>query len=290
MRRCEDGKLRCSSLREAITNAASPCARTEVKARRIRAQVSSEGHVISDIFKNPGQPVKDWVRRELRRRGYEILAEPFDQRLVKMIHHFKIDTVIDGGANVGQFAMTLRKAGFAGRIYSAEPLSSAFAHLDVAASHDPLWTAERVAFSDIEGSIEMNISANSVSSSALPMLAAHADAAPDSVYVGQESAPSVSVDGFVLRHDIDPAATMLKLDVQGFEGTVLAGATETIGKFAAAQMELSYVPLYDGQWLADDVTEFLKKHGYELWMFDSAAMYEPDSGRLLQSDGIFVRT
>jgi hypothetical protein len=82
---------------------------------------------------------------------------------------------------------------------------------------------------------------------------------------------------------------MLKLDVQGFEGTVLAGATETIGQFAAAQMELSYVPLYDGQWLANDVTELLTKHGYELWMFDSAAMYDPESGRLLQSDGIFVR-
>lgn len=233
---------------------------------------------------------KNWVRREIGRRGYEILAEPFDQRLVKMIHYFKIDTVIDGGANVGQFAMTLRKAGFAGRIFSAEPLSSAYAQLGVAASHDPLWTAERLAFSDTEGSIEMNIAANSVSSSPLPMLAAHSDAAPDSVYVGQESAHSVTIDAFVSRHDIDPAVTMLKLDVQGFEGTALAGATRTIGQFAAAQMELSYVPLYDGQWLADEVTEFLKKHGYELWMFDSAAMYEPESGRLLQSDGIFVRT
>ena len=94
----------------------------------------------------------------------------------------------------------------------------------MAASRDPLWTAERLAFSDTEGSIEMNISANSVSSSALPMLATHSDAAPDSVYVGKESAPSVTVDAFVSRHGIDPAATMLKLDVQGFEGTVLAGS------------------------------------------------------------------
>jgi hypothetical protein len=136
----------------------------------------------------------------------------------------------------------------------------------------------------------MNISANSVSSSVLPMLAAHSDADPRSVYVGKESAPSTTLDSYVARHDIDPAVTLLKLDVQGYEGTVLAGATESIGKFAAAQMELSYVPLYDGQWLADDVTTFLKKHGYELWMFDSAAMYEPESKRLLQCDGIFVRT
>jgi FkbM family methyltransferase len=245
--------------------------------------------VLSDVFKDATKPVKNWVRREFNRRGYEILAEPFDHRLVQMIKHFGIDTVIDGGANVGQYGQTLRRAGFTGRIFSAEPLSSAFAELSVAAGQDPLWTAERLAFSDTEGSIDMNIAANSVSSSALPMLRAHSDAAPDSVFIGKESAPSSSLDAFVERHGIDPATTMLKLDVQGYEGTALAGATESIGRFAAAQMELSYVPLYDGQWLADDVIEFLRKQGYELWMFDPAAMYEPESKRMLQCDGIFVR-
>jgi len=246
--------------------------------------------VILDVFKNPGKPVKDWVRWEIGRRGYEILAEPFDQRLVKMIDHFRIDTVIDGGANVGQYGSLLRKAGFTGRIFSAEPLSAAFAELSVAASRDPLWTAERLAFSDKEGSIEMNIAANSVSSSALPMLSAHSDAAPDSVYVGKESAPSTTLDSFVARHEIEPAVTMLKLDVQGYEGTALAGATGSIGEFAAAQMELSYVPLYGGQWLAPEVNEFLEQRGFTLWMFDSAAMYDPESKRLLQCDGVFVRT
>ena len=245
--------------------------------------------MLPNVIKGASKPVKDWVRREFNRRGYEILAEPFDHRLVQMMDHFGIDTVIDGGANVGQYGSTLRRAGFKGRILSVEPLSSAFAELSAAAGPDPLWTAERMAFSDSEGSIDMNIAANSVSSSALPMLRAHSDADPDSVFIGKESAPSSSLDAFVKRHDIDPAVTMLKLDVQGYEGTALAGATESIGRFAAAQMELSYVPLYDGQWLADEVVEFLRKHGYEFWMFDPAAMYEPGTRRMLQCDGIFVR-
>lgn len=246
--------------------------------------------MISDVFVSPRRLAKNWVRREISRRGYEILAAPFDQRLAKMLNHFQIDTVIDGGANVGQFGRTLRAAGYSGRIFSAEPLTSAFSELALASENDPHWVAERLAFSDQEGSIEMNISANSVSSSALPMLRAHSDADPGSVYVGRESAPSTTLDAFVIRHGIDPSATMLKLDVQGYEGTVLAGATETIGTFAAAQMELSYVPLYGGQWLAHDVAEFMTQHGFELWMYDSAAFYEPESQRLLQCDGIFVRT
>lgn len=248
-----------------------------------------EDSLIGDVIRTPKKWAKSWVRRQIVRRGYEILAEPFDLRLVQMLHHFNIDTVIDGGANVGQFGLTLRRAGFTGRIYSAEPLSSAFEQLSEVASRDPLWTADHLALSDVEGSVEINISANSVSSSVLPMLAAHSDADPHSVYVAKESAPSTTLDAYVARHGIDPSVTLLKLDVQGYEGAVLASATESIGKFAAAQMELSYVPLYDGQWLADDVIEFLKKHGYELWMFDSAAMYEPESRRLLQCDGIFVR-
>lgn len=246
--------------------------------------------MLSTAFNRPMKPIKNLVRRELSRRGLEILAEPFDQRLVAMIDHFGIDTVIDGGANVGQFGLALRNAGFTGKIFSAEPLSSAFGQLSLAAARDPLWTAERLALSDAEGSIEMNISANSVSSSVLPMLGAHSDADPQSVYVGKESAPTTTLDAFVARHGIDPGATLLKLDVQGYEATVLAGATQSIGKFAAAQMELSYVPLYDGQWLAGQVTDFLANLGYELWMFDSAAMYEPTSKRLLQCDGVFVRT
>lgn len=257
---------------------------------RVRASGTSEVSLISDVFRSPSKLAKHWVRGQISRRGYEILADPFDQRLAKMLDHFGVETVIDGGANIGQFGHALRKAGFKGRIFSAEPLSSAFAQLVGASGNDPLWVAERVAFSDQEGLIEMNIAANSVSSSALPMLKAHADADPRSVYVGKESAPSTTLDAFVDRHGIDPSVTMLKLDVQGYEGTALAGATESIGKFRAAQMELSYVPLYGGQWLAGDVTEFLVQHGYELWMFDSAAMYEPDSKRLLQCDGIFVRT
>lgn len=246
--------------------------------------------MISDVFRSPSTFAKNVVRREISRRGYEIVANRFDQRLVKMLNHLGIETVIDGGANTGQFGHSLRSAGFTGRIFSAEPLSSAFGELEAAAASDPLWTAERLALSDTVGVVDMNIAANSVSSSVLPMLAAHSDAAPDSVYVGTESAPSTTLDAFVARHDIDPSVTLLKLDVQGYEGTVLAGATQSIGRFAAAQMELSFVPLYGGQWLADDVTEFLKQRGFEFWMFDSAALFDPESQRLLQCDGIFVRT
>lgn len=236
------------------------------------------------------RPIKDLVRRELDRRGLELVADPFAHRVVRMLDHLGVEAVIDGGANVGQYATSLRAAGYTGRIVSVEPLSSAHAQLAARSARDSQWSVERGALSDETGSVTMNVSGNSVSSSVLPMLDAHSDVAPASAYVSTEESPATTIDDLVRRHGLDPARTMLKLDVQGFERTALAGATETVGRFAAAQMELSYVPLYDGQWLAADVESFLSEHGYELWMLDPASMNDPVTGRTLQCDGVFVRS
>lgn len=233
--------------------------------------------------------LKDLIRREIHRRGYEILADPFSTRLVRMLNWAGVDTVIDGGANVGQFAESLRASGFAGQIFSVEPLSKAHAVLQTAASEDPRWHVQRGALGASNGTVDINISGNSVSSSILPMLDAHSDADPKSVYVGTESVPVITLDDLIAQHDISPESTLLKLDVQGYEATALAGATQTIGRFAAAQLELSYVPLYEGSWLADQVEDFLGSHGYTLWMLDPAAMHDPRTGRLMQCDGVFVR-
>lgn len=234
-------------------------------------------------------PLKNWVRKEIHRRGFELLVDPFSTRLVRTLRWLDVDTVIDGGANAGQFAMTLRSSGFTGRIHSIEPLSSAYSQLASSARNDPLWSVERGALSDREDVVEINIAGNSVSSSILPMLTAHADAAPESTYVGAESVPTITIDSIVARLGIDPARTMLKLDVQGYEAVALAGAGGCIDQFAATQVELSFVPLYGGSWLADEMTTFMVKHGYQLWMYDPAAMYDPKTGRLMQCDGVFVR-
>lgn len=235
-------------------------------------------------------PLKDWVRKQIHNRGFELLVDPFDTRLVRTIHWLDVDTVIDGGANAGQFGQHLRRGGFAGRILSVEPLSEPFAELSRVSEADPGWQVERGALSDEIGTVTINVAGNSVSSSILPMLDAHSEAAPESKYVGVETVPTTTIDSLVGRHQLDPARTMLKLDVQGYEGIALAGATECIKSFAAVQLELSFVPLYDGSWLAEETIDFMKTCGYELWMFDPAAMYDPVSGRLMQCDGVFVRS
>ena len=65
--------------------------------------------------------VKLLVRGALMRADLEVSRGPYTSRVARTLHAQGIDTVLDVGANVGQYASLLRRAGFAGRILSCEP-------------------------------------------------------------------------------------------------------------------------------------------------------------------------
>ena len=222
------------------------------------------------------------------RAGFQVSRETFKRRFVQALHTHGIDTVLDIGANRGQFGGLLRQSGFTGRIVSVEPLAAAVEALTTAAGNDPRWTVERAAVSDHAGGLTVHVSANSVSSSVLPMAERHASAAPQSRYVGSEDVPATTVDDLVARHGVDPASTLLKIDVQGYEAQVLDGGAATLPRLAGLRTEMSLVPLYDGQALLPDILARLSGCGLELWFVDEGFL-EPGTGRLLQVDGTFFR-
>jgi FkbM family methyltransferase len=234
------------------------------------------------------RPVRRFGRRTANRLGFDIDRDPFPPRLVRLCDTAGVDTVVDGGANTGQYAGMLRAAGFAGRIVSCEPLSGPYRELAAAAARQPTWTAVRTALGDQQGAIRVHVAGNSQSSSVLEMLPAHLAAAPESRYVGAEEAPVTTVDRLCERYRIDPARCLLKLDVQGYEGQVLAGAGGVLPRLAAVQLEMSLVPLYAGQPLLPELVGRLAEHGLDLWAVQPG-FSDARSGRMLQCDGVFVR-
>ena len=60
------------------------------------------------------------------------------------------------------------------------------------------------------------------------------------------------------------APALLKFDVQGFELAALAGCAALLDRFAAVYVECSFLPLYAGQPLADEVLAHLRDQGFGL--------------------------
>ncbi len=210
-------------------------------------------------------------------------------QLYKTLDYLSIDTVFDLGANVGQFAKELRSVGYTGRIISFEPLSEAHQKLLVAASHDPEWLIHPViAIGDFDGETEINVSSKSVSSSLLPMLNLHKEAAEESAYIRKEKVKISQLDSIASKYLNGLERYFIKIDTQGFEWQVLDGASKTLANSQGVFCELSLVDLYEGQRLWLELIKRLESEGFILWALQKGFI-DKRNGRALQLNGIFIR-
>lgn len=239
------------------------------------------------------KPLKFAVKRMINAAGFDLRrlkpkTNPAYQLLLGL-KRFDVDLVFDIGANAGQFASELRVVGFKGRIVSFEPLAEPSRLLRQGAAADANWQIhEPTAIGDFDGEIEINVSANLVSSSVLPMMEAHAAAATKSVYVGSERVPIYRLDTIAPQYLAAASRYFLKIDTQGFEWQVLDGAAETLAGAQGVLCELSLVPLYAGQRLWLDMIQRLESEGFTLWALQSG-FTDPRDGRTLQVDAVFFR-
>jgi FkbM family methyltransferase len=212
------------------------------------------------------------------------------RQFVKQLEARQVDAVFDIGANSGQYSNGLRRAGFKGRIISFEPLSGPFSLLEKNASKDPLWDYRRCALGDIDGTISVNVAGNAgESSSVLPMLKRHQDAYPPANYIATEDVPIYRLDTVAPEILRSTDVTFLKIDVQGFEKHVLAGGKSTVNdRCVGMQLELSFLPLYEGGMLIHEALDLAYSLGFALTGL-LPCFVDPRNGEMLQADGIFFR-
>jgi FkbM family methyltransferase len=235
------------------------------------------------------------VQNLLRRLGYELHPYPApppvdeaDRRRKHLLRSRAITLVLDVGANVGRYGESLRASGYHGRIVSFEPLSAPFAELARVSAPDPLWEARKCALGEDDGAADINVAGNVASSSLLPMGARHLQSAPQSAYVGTERIETARLDT-VWDDLVGPADRVwLKLDVQGYELQALRGAEAILARVDVIQAEMSLQHLYEGDVTWRELLAWLEERGFRLAGLEPG-FEDPDSGELLQADGIFVR-
>src|SRR5947207_651199 len=232
------------------------------------------------------------VRAQLRRIGVDLVrydADHFSElRRQQLLNERGIDLVLDVGANEGQYAETIRRNGYHGRVVSFEPLASAYCELERRASAVPGWETHHFALGDTTGTALLHVAGNSWSSSLLAMAPRHVESAPESAFVAEAQIDVRALDD-VATELIGPRDRVwLKIDTQGYEIPVLRGAERTLDRVEVVETELSLVELYEGQVLLGEAISYLTARGFGIWSVEPV-FRDPASGELLQVDAIFAR-
>jgi FkbM family methyltransferase len=214
-------------------------------------------------------------------------------RMATLLNENNVETVLDVGANKGQFGSELVDNDYRGQVVSFEPLPDAHQKLAAAAARAQAkgksWiVAQPVAVGAVAKQTQFHIAKNSISSSLLPMQELHVNAAPDSQFVRDITVNVRPLHDLVAALGIDSNRLFLKIDTQGTESDVIEGAMPIMDRIVGIKTELSLVELYSGQNLYHKMDTLLRGMGFVLW--DVIPVFRNlTTGRLLQFDGVYFR-
>lgn len=188
-------------------------------------------------------------------------------------------TVIDVGANKGQFAVYAQMRWPQARLICFEPLLGPRAKL----AHVTRGRAEihDCALGAAPGEGQMHLATRTDSSSLLVL------GVRQKAIFGMEECGTLPVSVQRLDACVTPPLarpSLLKIDVQGFERQVLEGATDLLPAIDAIYVEASFVELYEGQALQGEIQVLLQTAGFQL---DGAFNEQVHQGERIQADLLF---
>lgn len=202
-----------------------------------------------------------------------------------------IRTVLDVGANEGQFAHRALRLFPTADVYCFEPLPSVFAKLQSWAAAEKLSKVLplQLALGSIDKSASMFVHLDHDPSSSLLRTTERArDLYAQTVNQSQISVEVRKLDSLVFDGTVRLSAdNLLKLDVQGYELEVLDGARTTLESIQASIVEIGVQPLYEGQGSFIAVTERMAQAGLR-YVGNAAQVCDPQ-GRVVYVDAAFVR-
>lgn len=240
-----------------------------------------------------------FIRKMLQKVGYDIVkyhqayvVGKFDEENLQgefpWLKEYKFKTILDIGANEGQFADKMHALFPAAHIYSFEPIPEAFALLVKNFKDIPQVEGMNLALGDSSGEINFNKNESQASSSFLEMADTHINSFDFAVKTEPIKVKIDTLNNVMAGKKID-LPMLIKIDVQGFEEKVIKGGIDTIKKAEMVFCEVSFVELYKGQLLFGDIYEMFKTLGFS-YAGSIEQLRSPETNKILQADAVFVKS
>ena len=203
-----------------------------------------------------------------------------------MLRALACRTIVDVGANRGQFALAARQSLPDASIIAFEPLEEPARRFRRIFSSDPKVALHQTAIGSEPGEATIYLSKEDDSSSLLPLTSLQDTLFPGTAACGVRTVPVRRLEA-VLSADAIEHPSLLKIDVQGYELSVIEGCGEMIASFDHICAEASFVELYAGQPIAHEIISRLERKGFRL-----RGILNPTVGkgsRVIQADFLFDR-
>ncbi|MBL9177485.1 MAG: FkbM family methyltransferase [Verrucomicrobiaceae bacterium] len=234
---------------------------------------------------------KDRYKQLLALEHYQPSEDALAEHLRRVISFYQVDCVFDVGANNGWFRNWVRdKVGFDGLIVSFEPIAAQVRTLEKLAANDPLWIIRSCALGRREEVRDFHIMESDVFSSFLkpdpnqPSKYTDSNVLRDSTPV-QVSTVEVEWRKISAQHKVK--RMHLKMDTQGFDLEVFAGAEPVLESVITVQSELAFIHLYENGADYRDAIHTYSAAGYRTSMLQPISYDE--SLCMVEADGLFVR-
>jgi FkbM family methyltransferase len=237
---------------------------------------------------------KSLIRACLNRVGIDVVGlknSPNRPRQTMLgLRSRPIRTVIDVGANTGQFSRNISGFFPSARFYCFEPLPDPFAELSAwAKTQKGRVMCFNLAIGDEDGATEMFVHENHTPSSSLLATTKLTEKYyPFTKEQRRVSVMQTTLDAALaeIRNELT-SEILIKLDVQGYEDRVIAGGVKTFSQASACVVEVSLDTLYEGQAGFEHLLTMLDDIGYR-YRGNLDQTYGED-GHCIFLDAVFLR-
>ncbi len=223
---------------------------------------------------------------ELQKSASNYLAA---QHVAWLLRHYRVNCVFDVGANTGQYAKQLRRAGYSGRIASFEPVPDTAETLRQAAADDPDWFVYPYALGREDTTTSMNVVYGTMSSLLDP------SEFGSTRYKRFKNTRTQEIevrrlDGLMdeILDGLDKPRPYLKLDTQGYDLEAFAGLGGRAKELVGMQSEVALMQIYEGMPRMQEAIDTYEAAGFEITgMFPVTR--EEATGRVLEFDCVLAR-